>query len=506
MPIDVVMHVKGLSKSFGGVKALDDVSLTFYSGEIHAVLGQNGAGKSTLVKLLTGVHHSSGAQGKMYLKGQPLSLQSSADALKQGIGYVPQEIELVDNLTVAENIFAGQLPTKHGIFSSSVLHEKARQVIQSFDLDLPLNALAASLGSAQRQMVMIARALASNPSILLLDEPTTSLSTEDAQSLSRTLVSLRAKGVTMIYVTHRIPEVISLCDRATVLRDGRVSASLEKNELNEEQIIGAMIGEGFSREHAEIARTHLGRPFLEVAKLTAEATGPQSISIQDVSFDLYSGEILGVGGLVGSGRTELLHALYGLVPSTGSLRLEGETYSKRNPRMMRSMGIFLLAEDRKREGLLFNLNLVQNVTAGSVSLFAKLGLILRKKEADRAINQMEALSVKTSSYAADPHQLSGGNQQKLLLARILIENPKILLLDEPTKGVDVGARQEIYRIIRKLKDAGTSIIVVSSDLEELLMIAERVIVMAGGRKVDEFFQTEGDETRILKGSAGIKVI
>lgn len=505
MSQSAIMRVEGLTKSFGGVQALKGVDLTFYAGEIHAVLGQNGAGKSTLVKLLTGIYPTNSARGKIFLNDKELVLQDPSNALKQGIGYVPQEIELVDNLTVAENIFAGKLPLRSGIFSKIYLKKEAARILRDFELDLPLDAFALSLGAAQRQMTMIARALVSNPSILLLDEPTTSLSTDDAQSLAKTLLSLKTKGVSMIYVTHRIPEVISLCDRATVLRDGGVSATLEKKDLNEERIVAAMIGTGLKDVPTLNSRIVEQSPILRVKDLSATASGPQSIAIQGITFDLFPGEILGLGGLVGSGRTELLSALYGRIPSSGSVELSGKEHLRRTPSLMRSSGMYLLTEDRKREGLLFNLNLVRNVTVGSLRLFSRLGIIQTKAETSRAIKQMKTLAIKTSSYTADPHQLSGGNQQKLLLARILIQNPKVLLLDEPTKGVDVGARHEIYGIMRELRESGTSIIVISSDLEELLIVAERVIVMSFGRKVDEFSRADGDESRILKGSAGLSV-
>jgi ABC-type sugar transport system ATPase subunit len=502
----VIFEVQNLSKSFGSVDALSNVNLTFYKGEIHAILGQNGAGKSTLVKLLTGVHQTSTASGTLLLKNQPISLKSVADALEQGIGYVPQEIELVDNLTVAENIFAGRLPTHRGIFTYADMNRRAQDLLEKYDLNLPFTAFAATLGAAQRQMVMIARALAFEPSILLWDEPTTSLSTEDAQALSRTLISLRKRGVTMIYITHRIPEVMTLCDRATVMRDGKVAITLPKEEMNPEKIITSMVGAYAAPISSAVTDFGERKVVLQAQNLSAPALGPQSIAVHDVDFDLREGEILGIGGLVGSGRSELLKALAGIIPSTGTLTIDGANISRRTPNIMRRLGVHLMTEDRKREGLLFNLNLIQNVTAGSLSMFSKMGIVNNAREEEIAIDLMHSLSVKTISYLADPHQLSGGNQQKLLLARILVESPQILLLDEPTKGVDVGARQEIYRIIRHLQDSGKSIIVVSSDLEELLMISERIIVLSMGKKVDEFIKNDGSEARILQASTGIQLV
>lgn len=504
MALKSVLQVKDLSKSFGNVDALRKVNLNFFEGEIHAVLGQNGAGKSTLIKLLTGLYETSSASGFLILSGAEIQLDSVSDARKKGIGYVPQEIEIVDTLTVAENIFAGDLPTNNGIFSQNHILKLSQDLVDKFELNLPVADLAASLSTAQRQTTMIARALASNPAILLLDEPTTSLSKEDAQILAKTMVGLRAKNVTMIYITHRIPEVLNLCDRATVLRDGQVALELTKSEFSTEKIISSMIGKSLNKDNAESFNVIANKNILKVENIQVPRRGPQSVSLDDVSFELREGEILGLGGLVGSGRTEVLDVISGRTPMvSGKMTLSGEVIVATNPQKMRENGVIYLTEDRKREGLLFNLNLIKNSTAGSLKLFSKFGLLDERKESEIAIAAMKSLTVKTNSYAAEPSHLSGGNQQKVLLARALISKPKILLLDEPTKGVDVGARQEIYEVIRRIQAAGTSVIVVASDLDELLSLANRVVVMASGRSVDEFERGDGDEARILKFGTGV---
>ena len=351
---------------------------------------------------------------------------------------------------------------------------------------------------------MIARALASDPAILLLDEPTTSLSKEDAQTLAKTMVGLRAKNVTMIYITHRIPEVLNLCDRATVLRDGQVALELAKSDFSTEKIISSMIGKSLNKDNTESFTKVTGKTILTLKSVFVPRRGPQSVSLDDVSLELREGEILGLGGLVGSGRTEVLDVISGRTPSSsGQITLNGEVIVGANPQKMRDKGIIYLTEDRKREGLLFNLNLIKNTTAGSLNLFSKFGLLDERKESDIAIEAMKSLTVKTNSYGAEPSHLSGGNQQKVLLARALISKPKVLLLDEPTKGVDVGARQEIYEVIRRIQAGGTSVIVVASDLDELLSLANRVVVMAGGKSVDEFERADGDEARILKFGTGV---
>lgn len=498
-----VLEVKNLGKSFGNVQALMGVNLEIYDSEIHAILGQNGAGKSTLVKLITGLYPTASATGEILLNNKKIQLKSVSDAREKGLAYVPQEIEIVDNLTVAENIFAGQISSLGKIFSLNKMITFAEELNKKYSFGLPVRAIAAGLSTAQRQTVMIARALASNPSVLLLDEPTTSLSKDDAATLARNLISLKKNKVTMIYITHRIPEVLALCDRATVLRDGKVALKLDKSELSPEKIITAMIGHSIENRDQVSRSKVVQNVLLELSKVSVPSSNPQQVALHDVTFDLRDGEILGLAGLVGSGRSEILNAIAGRSTFSGSLKVGNIKIETPTPRRMRELGIVILTEDRKREGLLFNLNLVRNVIAGSTERFSNFGLVKVKQELKAASKSMESLAVKTRSYLAEPAQLSGGNQQKVLLARALTSSPKILLLDEPTKGVDVGARQEIYQIIRRIKESGTGIIVVSSDLDELLLLSDRVVVVANGSTVDEFSRGEGDEARVLRFGTGL---
>ena len=498
-----VLEVKNLGKSFGNVEALKGVNLEIFESEIHAVLGQNGAGKSTLVKLITGLYPSSSAVGEIHLNQKRIELKSVSDARKQGLAYVPQEIEIVDNLTVAENIFAGQIPNKNGMFSLKNILSLAEELNQKYSFGLPVNALAVGLSTAQRQTVMIARALASNPSVLLLDEPTTSLSKDDAATLAKNLINLKKNQVTMIYITHRIPEVIALCDRATVLRDGQVTLKLERSEFSAEKIITAMIGHALETNDSFSNKQTFSKVLLEMKNISVPSSNPQQVALHHVTFQLRDGEILGLAGLVGSGRSEILNAIAGRSAFSGSLKVGNQDITSQNPKKMRDIGVVILTEDRKREGLLFNLNLVRNVIAGSTEKLTRFGIVQMKNEYEEASRSMESLAVKTRSYLAEPAQLSGGNQQKVLLARALTASPKILLLDEPTKGVDVGARQEIYQIIRRIKNSGTGIIVVSSDLDELLLLSDRVVVVANGTTVDEFVRGEGDEARVLRFGTGL---
>jgi len=337
-----------------------------------------------------------------------------------------------------------------------------------------------------------------------LDEPTTSLSGEDARKLGGVLGGLRARGMAMIYITHRIAEVMALCDRTTVLRDGRVAATFDRADFDQDRIVDAMVGRRFSTESVEVDAPPRAAPvLLKVRNISAPASGPSSISLEDVSFDLHEQEILGLAGLVGSGRSELLGALFGRTRHSGQVWMGGRAITVSSPGAARRAGFALLAEDRKREGLLFNQDLVRNVTAGMLGRFSAAGLVRQGAEERTAVEKMTSLAVKAPSHHARPQQLSGGNQQKLLFARVLVHEPKILLLDEPTKGVDVGTRHEVYRVIRALRERGTSIVVVSSDLDELLGLADRCVVLSAGRVVDEFARGEGDEARILRASAGL---
>ena len=498
-----VLEVKKLGKNFGNVQALVGVDLEIYDSEIHAILGQNGAGKSTLVKLITGLYPTNSATGEIYLNGKKVQLKSVSDARKKGLAYVPQEIEIVDNLTVAENIFAGQISSLGRVFSLARIFNLAEELNKKYSFGLPVRAIGAGLSTAQRQTVMIARALASNPSVLLLDEPTTSLSKDDAATLAQNLINLKKNKVTMIYITHRIPEVLALCDRATVLRDGKVALKLEKSELSPEKIITAMIGHSIENKNQVSKSQSVYNVLLELKRVSVPSVNPQQVALHDVNFELRDGEILGLAGLVGSGRSEILSAIAGRSPFSGILKVGNKEISNPSPKKMRELGIVILTEDRKREGLLFNLNLVRNVIAGSTEKFTKFGLVKVRQEFREASKSMDTLAVKTRSYLAEPAHLSGGNQQKVLLARALTSSPKILLLDEPTKGVDVGARQEIYQIIRRIKESGTGIIVVSSDLDELLLLSDRVVVVANGTTADQFARGEGDEARVLRFGTGL---
>jgi ribose transport system ATP-binding protein/D-xylose transport system ATP-binding protein len=502
MAADFIVEATGIAKSFAGVQALRGIDFRVRRRDIHALLGQNGAGKSTLVKILNGVHPAGTYAGIIRLAGEKVELTSPLVARAKGIAYVPQEIEVFEQLTVAENVFAGQTGLGRGVLvRQRRLEERTAALFADFGLSFSPSALLASLTAAQRHLVMIVRALATRPTVLMLDEPTASLSGAEVTRLFRLLKRLKTQGTTMIFITHRLPEVLALCDRATVLRDGRVAAELARADFDGDRIISAMSGQRLQRLYPKHEAPRGSTTLLEVKSLTIDERHGAHRGISNISFTLRAGEILGLAGLLGSGRTELLGAIYGRIPYRGRIAVGGKAITIDSTRAARNAGIALLTEDRKRSGLLFNLPLRDNITIGNLALFARAGVISAEREDNAAVRAMRELNVKARSSGAAVAHLSGGNQQKLLFARVLMNAPKILLLDEPTKGVDVGTRHEIYRLIVGLAEKGVGLIVVSSELEEVIGLCDRCLVMADGHLVEEIVKAEASEERVLRAIA-----
>ena len=497
----LVIEVRKVSKSFGGVKALRDVSLEIVRGEIHALLGQNGAGKSTLIKILNGVYAAGSYSGCIFLNGKPIEFSSPSDARHQGVGYVPQEIEVLDQLSVAENIFAGHTSLGNGKFiNRRAMNDKASALLEEIGLSIDPGARVTHFNAAQRHLVMIARALSMRPQVLMLDEPTASLSSVEVDRFLELLGRLKRAGATILYISHRLSEVQAMCDRATILKDGSSLCELQRHEFSQDVFIQHMSGQKLVALYPDRAPVLSTAPILEVEHLSMPRRFGVNRALSDVSFSLQAGEIVGLAGLLGSGRTEILSALYGLLPHSGAIRLAGAPLAIGSPSAARAAGIALLTEDRKHNGLLFNLQAGQNITIGNLDAVARHGIINRGLENHSVLGQMRLLNVKARSPAVSVAQLSGGNQQKLLFARVLLNNPRILLLDEPTKGVDAATRQEIYRLLGDLAASGVALIVVSSELDEVISLADRCLVVSHGRIVDEFVRADGSAERVLRAS------
>ena len=501
---ELLLRMESVSKSFPGVRALDGVSFDLRGGELHALVGENGAGKSTLMKILGGVYPAGEYEGRIIIGARERRFASVRDAEHSGIAVVFQELSLVPQLSVAENLFLGRLPARRGLVGWTRVHEEARAVLAQLGVDLPTNALLAELGIAQQQLVEIAKALSHKPRILVLDEPTAALNEAEAQALFRTLERLRKGQLGLIYISHRLEEVLALADRITVLRDGRSVITRKRGDIDRNQMISFMVGreitQVFPERHHEIWPT-----VLEVAGLSVKhpvIPGRQVLS--DISFDLHAGEVLGIAGLMGSGRTALLNALFGSFPETvnGQVLIDGVPVQVHGPRDAIQHRIALVTEDRKRLGLSLSASVLENTTLAALRQFAHGSILRRNEEVATVERSMAELRVKTASPEIAAGTLSGGNQQKVVLAKWLLTRPRILLLDEPTRGIDVAAKQEIYQRIDELAGQGLALIVVSSEMEELRGLCDRILVMHEGRITARLARQEATAERIMACATG----
>jgi len=488
-----ILSIKNITKRFGGVLALDNVSFDIQRGEILGLLGANGAGKSTLLKILGGVLHSD--SGEICLDQKQCHAANANEARQHGLISVYQELNLFLNMTVAENMFLGREPKKStGLIDWQKIKTSTRDVLSQFDLEIPVDMVVQNLSVAQRHLVEIVRAMNENPRILMLDEPTAALSDTQIKWLFIKIRELVAAGTTVIYVSHRLEEIIDLCDRCVVLKDGCFSAMLD-GDFNQDRIIQAMIGRSVEIEKK-----------VDLCQSDCVVLSCRNLSepgkLYDISFETHKGEILGIAGLMGSGRTELLRALYGIDKTEKAhLELNGKPISIKNTSDAINNGMVLVSEDRKSEGLFLLESVVNNLTANIVSRHAFLGFVKRKAEAKAAQETADSVRLSAGRLFDITNKLSGGNQQKVVLGKALLTGAQVLMLDEPTRGVDVGARADIYRIIQQLADEGKSIILVSSDWEELLALSDRVIVMAEGRITAELCGDEISEDNFMRHSS-----
>jgi ribose transport system ATP-binding protein len=469
----VRLSAVGLTKRYPGVVALDDVSIEIRGGEVHAVAGENGAGKSTLMHILAGA--TSPDAGVLSIDGAPVRFRSPRDAQALGIRMIHQELNLVPDMTVAENVLLGDEPSRMGIVDRARLRARARAVLDRLgQTSLPADVPVGRLSLAARQMTEIAKAVAADARVVIMDEPTAILAQDEAEALFRVVDQLRAAGVAIVYVSHRLDDMARLADRVTVLRDGRVVDSRPASELSRDEIVRLMIGRELAAGYP-VSRTEPGDELLTLENVSS---GP----VTGASISLRRGEIVGVVGLVGSGRTELARAIAGAARLTaGRMLLDGAPYAPRSPRDAIDAGVALLPEDRKRQGLVLIGAIRDNVSLASLEPLARAGVIDRGREAEAVSRWTTALSVRAPSIATAAGSLSGGNQQKVVLARWILAEARVILFDEPTRGIDVGAKAEIYALMRRLADDGAALLVISSDLPEALGMSDRVVVMRNGR-------------------------
>ena len=470
-----------LRKEYPGTVALNDVSVTFSGGKIHALIGKNGAGKSTLVKIIAGATRPT--SGTLLIDGNPVALRSPHDALQRGIIAVHQELSLVPELTVAENILLGRLPEKR-LFGQSVIDwnavfTRADEILQSLDVHIDVHAPAGTLGVAQQQSVEIAKAMSYNPSILILDEPTSALAQHETERLFSLLKTLSARGVVLLYITHRLQELKEIADTVTALRNGLLVGTIDITEATPSAIVQMMFGETIQRSRPlDLAAPT--EPFLEVRSFSRKGL------FHDVNFQLKKGEILGIAGLLGSGRTELLRALFGADPADGGeIIMEGRHIRPEHPQQMRDLGVAFTPENRKDQGLVQLLSTRVNLCLASLQRIATHGFLTADREHQIVQNNVRDLEITVADTDAPVTYLSGGNQQKVVVGKWLNTNPRLVLLDEPTRGIDVQAKQQMFQIIWDMSRRGISCIVVSSELEELLDICHRILIMRQGRIVDD---------------------
>jgi len=485
------LQVRGLSKLFPGVRALDAVDFDVQTGEVHALVGENGAGKSTLIKILSGVHLPSA--GQILLDASPVSISSPEQAQLMGISPVHQEVHLVPLLSVAENILLGRQPKgRFGLID----HRRMREIAGGYlaELGMPIDPAEtlAQLTVAKQQMVSIARALSVNARILILDEPTASMSDREAKLLFDIIRRLRARGLSVIYISHRLEEVFAVADRVTVLRDGRAVGSHAVGDITLNQVIQLMVG----RELSDLFRKEevaIGPPVLEVKQLNVRGV------LHDISFTLHRGEILGVAGLVGAGRTELARALFGADRrDSGEVLLDGKPMNARSPGEAIAHGLGLAPEDRKQHGLIMGMSVAHNMTLANLFRRQRLGFINLRRERDTAQDYVRRLGIRTPDVQRDVKFLSGGNQQRVVIAKWLETRPRVLILDEPTQGVDVGAKAEIHALMVDLARSGVGILMISSDLPEVLQMSDRLLVMHQGRITGCLGREEASQEQVMR--------
>lgn len=499
-----LLEMRQIVKEFPGVKALDGVTFDLSPGEFHALVGENGAGKSTLMKVLSGVYPVGTYSGEILINDEVREFRGVRDAEDAGIAIIFQELSLVKELTVGENIFLGKEPSRFGVIDWSELYHRASKLLKDLHLSIDPRTPVGNLGIGQQQLVEIAKALSQEARILVLDEPTAALTESEVETLFTILRKLKARGVGMIYISHKLDEVFEMSDRITVLRDGKTVGTHNAAELTKEKVISLMVG----RDVGDIfpkPEHEFGEIALEVKGLTAYSTDVADKKLVDnISFSVRRGEVLGIAGLMGAGRTELLMAIFGAWPgrSSGETVVEDKPVKISSPTDAIDKGIGFVTEDRKRFGLILDQTIVDNMTLAGLKQVSGAFLTNRTRETIAAQGSMKSLRVKANSPLTVSGTLSGGNQQKVVLGKWLLTNPKVLFLDEPTRGIDVGAKQEIYAEINKLAKEGLAIVLVSSELPEVLGLSDRVLVLHEGKMTGEFTRSVATPEKVMHAATG----
>jgi rhamnose transport system ATP-binding protein len=495
----VILQLEHIHKSFAGVHALEDVSFELLPGEIHALVGENGAGKSTLVKVMTGVYQPD--KGQIFFQGKPTTFPSTLAAHQHGIAAIYQDLNLFPDLNIAENIFMGHMPInpKTRAVDWSAMYQRSAEILQSLCVDLNPKSRVLGLSIAQQQMVEIAKALSVNAKVVLMDEPTSTLTLRETDELFRIARQLRAAGTAIIFISHRLEEIFEIADRVTVLRDGHYVGTEKVGNMTEADLIRMMVGRTLDRLFPK-EEVPIGEVMLKVEGLTKEGI------FRDISFELHRGEILGLAGLVGARRTEVARAIFGVEPAdSGTIRLENQSVDIKDPTDAMALGIAYIPEDRQQHGLVLPITLTQNITLPILERFTTYGWLNQQAERKTAQEFVHKLEVKAAGMWQKAQELSGGNQQKIVLGKWLATNPKILILDEPTHGIDVGTKATIHQLMSHLASEGLAILMISSELPEILGMSDRILVMCEGRLTGEFNRGDATQEKIMTAAVARSV-
>lgn len=486
----------GITKSFSGHKVLKDVQFSLKKGEIHALMGENGAGKSTMMKILTGIHERDA--GEIKVRGTSVHYKNPKESEHAGIAVIHQELNILPHLSIAENLFLGKEKTfgKSGILKTKEMNQTASEILKRLDMHDDVRTEAGNLSVGKQQIIEIAKAISSNAEVIIMDEPTAALTDREIESLFETIRKLQESGVSFVYISHRMEEIFSLCDRITILRDGEYVGTKVIKETNFDEIVqmmvGRVLGERFPERNVEIGPV----------KLAAKGLAREGI-FEDISFEVRKGEVVAFAGLMGAGRTEVVQALFGYRKLTaGEIVLDGKTITINNPLQAKNLGFGYVTEDRKTEGLIVDFSVQDNLSLTNFDKVASNGVMRNRKESNLYQSMVERLGIRLSGPTQAAKSLSGGNQQKVVIAKWLGIEPEVLILDEPTRGVDVGAKKEIYSIINELAARGVAIIMVSSELPEVIGMADRVLVMHEGRLTGEVTKDEMTQERIMHFATG----
>jgi D-xylose transport system ATP-binding protein len=504
-----VLEFKHVTKQFPGVVALNDVSFDIRRGEIHGICGENGAGKSTLMKVLSGVYPHGTYDGSVIYDGEELKLAQSSiqEAVKKGIAIVYQELTLVQTRTVGENVYLGKEPVEHGAIVWDKVYADTQAILTKYQLDVDPRAIVNDLGVGKMQMVEIAKALSENAKVLILDEPTSALSKSEVEKLMDILRTLKQHGITCIYISHRLEEFFLITDRVTVMRDGKIVTTQLTKDVTQNDLVKYMVGREM-KERFPKGKRKPGEVVFEVEGLEAgDPKDPTRKVLNGVSFNVRKGEILGIAGLMGSGRTELVTTLfgeYGLI-SKGKIRMNGKEIHPKSAREAVDSGLSLVPEDRKKMGLILIQNILRNISLPNLDQFSRFFRIDSNAELQASMQQAKSLTIKAPSLEVMTGTLSGGNQQKVVISKWLLSKPQVLIMDDPTRGIDVGAKFEIYKLMNDLAEKGVAIVMISSELEEVLGMSDRVMVMCRGRSTTTLPVAEADKERVMALATGVAV-